>query len=151
MQDQHTSKTLQTRRRRGLWALQGFIGVSAVVAGAMMLLDPTGALVGLDASWLSTSPFESYLIPGVVLFVVNGLGSLVGAVMTYRGHARAGLAALGLGAFLVAWIVAQLVWLEGASAFQPIYLILGLVEISLGSVLGGAEPQRGSARQIGAS
>lgn len=50
-------------------------------------MDPTGGGMGMDASVLAGSPFPDFLIPGMVLLAVNGLGSLVGALASFAGCA----------------------------------------------------------------
>ena len=36
-------------------------------------MSPSGALLGITASELQNSPFNSYLIPGIMLFTILGL------------------------------------------------------------------------------
>jgi hypothetical protein len=98
-----------------------------------MILDPTGSGLGMSTGMLAGSPFSTFLIPGVVLLLVNGIGSLIGGVLTFTGHRRASLVAIGLGVFLIAWIVVQVLsmgpplhWL------QVMYFVLGSVELFLG-------------------
>src|SRR5689334_14540527 len=38
-------------------------GIGAVYGGTMLIVDPSGARIGLSLAWLDQSPFESYLIP----------------------------------------------------------------------------------------
>jgi hypothetical protein len=54
-------------------------------------------------------------------------------VLTFRRHAFAGEAAMGLGAFLMAWIIVQ-VWVLGPPPhwLQILYFVLGGVEFGLG-------------------
>lgn len=93
----------RTRRLlNGLGVLQAFIGLWAVAGGVGLVLDPSGASVGIPLEYLRNSPFQSYLVPGIVLFTVNGLGSLAGAAVSFAKRRWAGETALALGAFLVA-------------------------------------------------
>jgi hypothetical protein len=126
---------LASKKRLGtvLGILQFVIGVGAVPAGISMILDPTGAGLGMSTGMLAGSPFSTFFIPGVVLLLVNGIGSLTGGVLTFTGHQRASLVAIGLGAFLMAWIIVQVLsmgpplhWL------QVLYFVLGGVELILG-------------------
>ena len=114
-------------------ALQVLIGIGAVPAGLGFILDPSGSKIGMSPEMLAGSPFADFLVPGIVLFLVNGIGSLAGAVLTLRRHAIAGKAAMGLGAFLMAWIVVQ-VWVLGPPLhwLQILYFVLGVVEFGLG-------------------
>ncbi|MGD8628556.1 MAG: hypothetical protein PVH52_05705 [bacterium] len=118
-----------------LGILQAFIGLGAVAGGLGLTLDPSGASVGLPIEMLRTSPFTTFLIPGIVLFTVNGLGSLVGAVLTFKRHRYAGWMAMALGAFLVAWIVIQVYWVRGIHWLHGLYFVLGTVEFAMGRSL----------------
>lgn len=59
----------------GLGVLQVLIGLGAVAGGLGLIVDPTGASLGLPVEWLSGSPFPDHLIPDIVLLGVNGLES----------------------------------------------------------------------------
>lgn len=55
---------------RGLLA---FLGIGAVFGGAVLIISPSGELIGMPLSLLGTSPFHTFLIPGIILFFVLGL------------------------------------------------------------------------------
>jgi hypothetical protein len=124
------------QRGRGLhWALgslQAFIGLGGVIGGLGLTLDPTGGDVGLDLSLLDSSPFDSFLVPGLVLLSVNGIGHLVGALCSFLRLELAGRLAIALGSFLIAWILTQVWWIGLVSWLQPLYLGFGLAEVLLG-------------------
>ena len=75
-----------------------------------MVFEPSGAYLGIPPELLADSPFSTYLVPGIVLFTVNGLGSLVGAAASFAQYRYAGETAMALGVFLVAWIILQVYW-----------------------------------------
>ena len=115
-----------------LGVLQAFIGIGAVAGGLGLALDPSGASLGVPLELLAETPFATFVIPGIVLFAVNGLGSLAGAVASFARHRYAGEAAMALGAFLVAWVLVQVYWMSGFHWLHWLYLILGIVEAVLG-------------------
>jgi hypothetical protein len=121
------------RLAAGLGILQVFIGIGAVPAGISMIHDPSGRGLGMPLEMLANSPFSNFLIPGVFLLVVNGIGSLLGAIGSFKRHRFAGEIAAGLGAFLIVWIAAQ-VWWMGVHWLHVLYFVLGLVELVLGLV-----------------
>lgn len=45
----------------------------------MLVRDPSGSALRLPASLLEGSPFPNFLIPGMFLLAVNGIGSMIGA------------------------------------------------------------------------
>lgn len=116
----------------GLGVLQAFIGIGAVAGGLSLVLDPSGANLGTPLAMLEATPFTTFLIPGIVLFTVNGLGTLAGAIVSFTHQRYAGEVALALGAFLIAWILIQGYWMAGFHWLHWLYLILGIVEVILG-------------------
>lgn len=126
--------TTQKYSRPALGILQIFVGIGAIPAGMMFILQPDGAgIVPVDA--LAGSPFPNFLVPGIFLLLVNGIGSLTGAYLTFRRHPLAGWAGMGLGLFLVLWIVIQVSILGWPPHWlQILYFILGAVELGLGKL-----------------
>lgn len=116
----------------GLGVLQLFIGLGAVGGGLALVLEPSGSNLGIPLELLKRSPFSTYLVPGIVLLVVNGLGSLMGAAASFTRHRYAGESAMALGVFLVAWITLQVFWFSGFHWLHALYLGLGLLEFVLG-------------------
>jgi hypothetical protein len=118
--------------RIGLGVLQIFIGLGGVAGGWGLLSDVSGAGVGMATEALARSPFPDYLIPGLVLLSVNGVGNLIGGILTLRKSPQYPLWAISLGAFLMAWIVMQVWWIGLLHWLQPLYFGFGLAEGILG-------------------
>jgi len=119
----------------GLGAFLVFIGLGGVAGGVGLVTEPSGANLGLPLELLSESPFSDYLIPGIVLFVVIGVGSLTGGALSFLRYRYAGQIAAALGAFLIMWIVAQVWWIGLSHWLQPLYFGFGAVELALGLLL----------------
>jgi len=120
------------RLTHGLGVLQVFIGLGAVGGGLALLLEPSGANLEIPLELLENSPFSTYLVPGIVLLTVNGLGSLVGAAASFMRYRYAGETAIALGVCLVAWIILQVYWIAAFHWLHALYLGLGLSEFVLG-------------------
>jgi len=116
----------------GLGVLQVFIGLGAVGGGLALVLEPSGAILGIPLELLKNSPFSTYLVPGIVLLVINGIGSLVGAAASFSRYRNSGETAMALGIFLVAWITLQVYWIAAFHWIHALYLGLGLLELVLG-------------------
>ena len=114
-----------------LGVLQVFIGVGAVAGGLSLVLDPGGASLGTPIELLERTPFATFLVPGIVLFTVNGLGSLAGAVASFTRRRHSGEIAVALGAFLVAWVAVQVYWMD-PHWLHALYFGLGILEAALG-------------------
>lgn len=127
---------LTTRRDRtayiGTGMLQAFIGLGAIGGGLMLIMDPSGNAMGLPVDMLQGFPFPDFLIPGLFLFTVNGLGSMVGAGLSLARSRYAPEAAVLLGAILVAWILIQLAIIKSVHWLHILYFVLGFVELTLG-------------------
>ncbi len=112
--------------------VQIFIAIGAVPAGYGMLTDPTGEGLGMDTAMLNDSPLGSFFLPGLYLLIINGLGSIAGAILTFAGNRFAGSAGLILGILLCIWIMVQVWWIGLISVLQPLFLLIGIAEVWLG-------------------
>jgi hypothetical protein len=108
-------------------ALELFTGVLAVPVGLMFIADPSGRTLQLPAGWIEATPFGSYLIPGLYLFAVNGIGMLVLAALTVLRHWIAPWLTGALGVGLIIWILVQLAVMPETMILQWIFLAVGFV------------------------
>jgi len=115
-----------------LFALLLFNGLTAVLAGAMLAYTPDGSTLDLQLAWLDHSPFGSYRIPGLLLFSVIGLGSLVAAAVLWKRRRHTARFSQVAGAALVIWIVVQMVMLRTVLPIQITYLLIGIAIVWLG-------------------
>lgn len=95
------------------------------------MLKPDGSNLGM----FEHSPFSDFLIPGIVLLLINGLGSIAGSITSFRLFRCAAEIGLVLGAFLIAWIILQVYWIHAFHWLHALYLCLGVVEIILAWLL----------------
>ena len=112
--------------------LQFFIGLGAVGGGALMIIAPDGRLLTMSVDMLKDSPFRNFLLPGLILFIVNGVGHLISGVLSVRRHALAGWAGIIFGLGLMIWIFVQVNMIGGGHWLQYTYFGLGLAELLLG-------------------
>jgi hypothetical protein len=112
--------------------LQSLIGIGAVVCGALLIIGPDGHYLQMPSDMLKNSPFRNFLIPGVVLFLVNGVGNIVSAVLCFRLHRIAGFSGLFFGFGLIIWLFVQISMIGGGSWLQYLYFILGIIQLLLG-------------------
>lgn len=112
--------------------LQIFVGMGALAGGIPMLLNPNGQSQGLTTDALQNSPFDSYLIPGLLLVAVNGIGQLLSSSFSLKFKKEAGILGIIFGAALVVWIAVQMYYISLSSWMQPLFLAIGTVELFLG-------------------
>jgi hypothetical protein len=109
------------------FGLHVVVATLAIPVGLAMIADPEGAPIGMPQSWIDPTPFGSYLVPGVFLFAMNGLGQLVAAVMVAVRHPLAPWLTGALGIGLMVWIGVQVV-LMPFHPLQPTLLAVGAIE-----------------------
>ena len=118
-----------------LGVLEMIVALSAIPAGTSMIISPDGSGMGLNLAWLDSSPFESYLIPGIFLLFFNGILQLTGAWLTFRKSTVAGNFGMALGMILIFWLLVQIYYLELTHILQVVFFIIGLFEVYLGRKL----------------
>lgn len=109
-----------------------FNGTGAIYGGWNLIAYPDGSSLHMAQSYLQYSPFSTYLIPGIVLFIVNGIGSFA-VLFTMIGNVkRYPLFVIAQGVVLTGWIVVQMLMVR--MVFY-LHVVLGVVGILL--ILGG--------------
>jgi hypothetical protein len=116
-------------------ALELILSIGAVAGGLMLMLAPRGEIIPLPLSALAGSPFDTYFVPGLILFGVLGLGPLVAARLVWLRHPLAPAAEFVVGAALVTWVGVEvaIIGYSDEPPLQAIYLGLG-VAILLGAI-----------------
>ena len=84
-----------------------FLGLSSLVGAIPMILDPTGKMLRMPLSLLRYSPFDSFLIPGIILLVANGLLALGVLWLALRRRPRYGLWTAFQGCVLLGWLAVE--------------------------------------------
>ena len=116
-------------------ATLAFLGIGAAAGGLMLIADPTGKRIGMPLSFLDHSPFQSFLIPGIILLVANGILSLLIMAATIRRSAGYGWWVAFQGCVLTGWITVEVIMMRVAAWPHYIYWGIGLVLIVTGLAL----------------
>lgn len=121
-------------------------GLSGLAGGFGLIADPSGAALGIPLEWLRGSPFTDYLVPGIVLLTVLGIGPLIAAwgLRTKRPWSVPG--ALLIGVTLLVWIGVEIavVGYQPEPPLQLVYAALGVAIVVLSRLpsVQGAPPRR---------
>jgi hypothetical protein len=82
--------------------------LNALAAGYSMIVEPTGKDLGMQAGEvLKYSPFSSFLIPGLVLFIMIGVGCLITSYFMIKKIKHHDLLLIAQGIVITGWIVIQ--------------------------------------------
>lgn len=117
-----------------LFGLQLFVGIGAIGGGLMAILNPQGP-GGMPTDALKNSPFSNYLIPGIILFSIIGLGGIFSSIMIHFRVKFAGYISSVFSWALVIWIVVQCIMLNTIVSLHVIYFIIGLAEAALSAII----------------
>jgi hypothetical protein len=108
-----------------LLALNAFGGGYYAIAGAE----------NVSVAWLEGSPFRSYFVPGLFLFVVIGGTALWAAILVFRRHRLARLSALICALLVLVWLGVQLAVIGYVSWMQPTTAIAAILILMLSRLL----------------
>ncbi len=131
----NTRTKLFTSSRIVVICLLFFTGINALVAGFLFIIDPSGQSIGMSTSYLSNSPFNNFLIPGITLFIVNGLMNIVTAILCLKNykHYSSWISIQGL--LLSGWILIQVLFVRDFNVLHFSMLMIGFVLIFLGTTI----------------
>jgi hypothetical protein len=127
--------TMPVAHRRGWpgWlftAIALFLAVGAIFGGTQLLRNG----FGMPVSWLSSTPFTGWTLPGLALLIGVAVPQLAVAALILALHRWALAASYLAGLALIAWIVVQLLVLQRYFFLQPVIAGLGLAEVLLARI-----------------
>ena len=103
------------------------IGINALVAGYLFMTDPSGSKIGLSLSYLAHSPFRSYFIPGMILFIFNGVLNMFAGIESLRKVRYYPRLIMFQGLVLAGWISIQIWLVRDINPLHMIMFSIGLI------------------------
>lgn len=117
------------------------LGIGAIFGGLGLVIDPSGVLIKMPISILEYSPFENFLIPGIILLVMLGILPLIVSYGLIRKRQwkvidRFNLfpekhwswtLSLYIGFILIIWITVQVYFISQIALVHEVYIFLGLI------------------------
>jgi hypothetical protein len=118
------------RQKKGLRILTivllFLVGLNAVAAGYAFMTDPSGNGIGISTEYIRHSPFRDFFIPGLVLFIIIGLLSIVTAVATMAKAIQYSRLIFLQGVLLCGWIVIQMIMVRDFNWMHLVCLVIGI-------------------------
>ena len=105
-----------------------FNGFGALYGGWNLITHPDGSTLGMSVDVLAHSPFHDFLIPGIVLFISNGISSIAAFIGFMNKPRKLVWLVWAQGIILLGWLIVQLVMIE---TLHPLQFILGAVGVAL--------------------
>jgi len=118
-----------------------FQSLGGLFGGISLVLSPSGEIMKMPLSMLDGSPFNTFLVPGLILLILLGVlpGLLVyslfrrplwkwfGILNLYKGVHWAWTYSLYFGIMLAIWILAEIIWIN----YDILQTIFGLVGVTI--------------------
>jgi hypothetical protein len=107
-------------------ALLTLLGIGALAGGIALVSKPDGSVMHFSVDLLAGSPFSDFLVPGLILGGLFGIGSFVVALMGLRRSPLAPFLAFAIGCAQMIWIVVELAIIQELSFLHPTFFTIGL-------------------------
>jgi hypothetical protein len=116
-----------------------FTGIGGIYGGYALVTAPDGSKMIMSTEILSNSPFRTFLVPGIILLLFNGLLPLLIAwglfvrppwqwpelFNLYHKQHWCWTFSLYYGFILIIWINVQIIMLSYSSLLQPVFALTG--------------------------
>ena len=123
--------------------LQSLLAIGAIYGGGLLIISPSGELLGLPISLLETSPFKNFFVPGIILFLLLGVTPclIVYGLVSKKDNKFAVIFnlfsdmhwawsySIYISIALIIWIQLQMVFINGVFWAHTLYVFWGLLMI----------------------
>ena len=114
-----------------------FIGLLALYGDWCFISDPSGKSIQISIEVLDGTPFNDFLIPGIILLIANGFLSMFIAILTIKKTKHYQWFIILQGCILIVWLTAELIF--NIEMFLPImhypFYTIGILLIVFGSII----------------
>lgn len=122
-------------------SMLAFLGLSAIGGGGALIICPSGKLLGdLPLSILERSPFNDFLVPGIILFVVLGIipillvfallkkpdSVLAERLNFFKDMHWAWSFSIYVAFALIIWIQVETIYIQGVGWLQTFYMFYAI-------------------------
>lgn len=110
-------------------------GVGALYGGWQLINHPDGSSLQLSLNWLARTPFPDYCMPGIILFIANGLLNMLVFATQYFNFRYFPRLVVFQGAVLTGWIAVQMWLMQTVHILQIVLGAVGIALMLVGSLL----------------
>jgi hypothetical protein len=129
--------------RNILLILLAVLGSGSIFGGGVLIISPSGKLFGMPLSMLDKSPFNNFLVPGIILFSVLGIvpiGVMIALIKKpsckfaelfnfYKDMYWGWTYCIYIAFALIFWIQAEMTFLHAVHWSHSLYMFLGVAII----------------------
>ena len=87
-----------------------FLAIGAIFGGYALISDPSGANFEWTSELLDNTPFNNFLIPGIILAVVNGLFPFFIVYLLLKSSKCISFYMIFQGLMLIGWLRAEIIF-----------------------------------------
>ena len=87
-----------------------FLSFGALYGGYMLISDPSGQKFQWTVELLEKTPFNNFLIPGIILFTINGLLPLFIVILVIINSKKHPWFIIAQGFILIGWLTAEIIF-----------------------------------------
>lgn len=139
-----TKLIMRTKATRNiLLFLLAFLALGAIFGGGVLIISPSGKLIGMPLTMLAHSPFRSFLVPAIILFFVLGIvpGLLVIALLKrtesklaekincFNDMHWSWTFSIYVAFALIIWVQAEMIYLQAVHWLHTFYMFLAVAII----------------------
>ena len=128
-------RTMQLLLKINAAVLLLFNGVGALYGGWSLMTDPSGQQIQLPLDFIEDTIFQNYFIPGLILFLVNGVFSVAALLSLIIRKPYAAKLVITQGILLGGWLLVQILYLHVFYWLQGVMFTVAILLVAIGLAL----------------
>lgn len=109
--------------------------ISAFFGGGNLIDQPDGSNLMLSTDLLRHSPFHDFLVPGIALFVSNGIFGIITLVAMFAGYKKYPVLIVAQGIILMGWLIIQVMMIREVLGLHLFTFAIGISLVFVGRKL----------------
>lgn len=120
-----------------LFILIALITVTTTISGLLMISAPNGSILGLSTELLANTPFNDFMMPGILLTLFVGSINLLAIFFHMERSKRRYNWSMAGGVTITIWIIVQMILIQAIHWIELLYLGFGILVILIAYQLKG--------------